>query len=59
MKRILLTISAIGLTACASGPKPMVDLKPIGDGLNFLGISVILAVLLALIGAFSLRGGGK
>ena len=58
MKKILFTIAAFGLTACESGPKPVVDLKPVGDGLNFIGISIILGILLALIGAFIMKGGG-
>lgn len=46
------------LTSCdvtqSSGP----SMSPIGDGLRFLGVALVVAVLVAVIG-MSRRGGGR
>jgi len=41
------------LAACAStGGNPGIDVRPIGHGLEFLGMSVVLAALVAVFGRF-------
>jgi len=59
MKKVTYLISALCLTACESGGGTSIDMGPVGDGLNFLGFSIVLGVLLALIGAFIMKGNGK
>lgn len=40
------------LAACAAGERPMVDVKPVGDGLTFLGMAGVLATLIVVFGKF-------
>ncbi|CAN5539729.1 hypothetical protein BH09VER1_BH09VER1_23930 [soil metagenome] len=53
MKSILtVLIGCMLLAACAVSriQRPMVDTRPVGEGLNFLGIAVVLAALVLVFG---------
>jgi hypothetical protein len=52
-----MTLSFV-LAACGKASSQSVSMAPIGDGLRFLGISAVVAVLVAVIGR-SRRGGGS
>ena len=53
MLGLLTRLSACGNTGSSSN-----NMEPVGDGLHFLGISAVVAVLVAVIG-LSRMGGGK
>ena len=55
MKRALLFVPLL-VIACKPVAKPLLDMQPVGEGLRFLGFSVVLAVLLVLIGLFLMKG---
>ena len=46
------------LAACSDTDNTSINMTPIGDGLHFLGICAVVAVLVAVIG-LSRTGGGK
>ena len=46
------------LSACGDTDSSSINMTPIGDGLHFLGICAVVAVLVAVIG-MSRTGGGK
>ncbi|MFZ4388272.1 MAG: hypothetical protein ACOYOI_08945 [Chthoniobacterales bacterium] len=59
MRKLILITPALALTACGSSGGSYVDLGPVESGLNFVGFSFVLGVLLAVIAAFIMKGGGK
>lgn len=59
MKKLICLLPALALTACESSGGSSVDMGPVESGLNFVGFSFVLGVLLAVIAAFIMRGGGK
>jgi hypothetical protein len=59
MKKLICLLPALALTACGTTGGSPINLGPVGDGLNFLGMSIVLAALVVVIGALIMRGGGK
>ena len=61
LKSLRTMIGIIGagtvLAACGEADSPSVSMAPIGDGLRFLGICAVVAVLVAVLG-LSRKGGG-
>ena len=58
--RTLLGVIGTGtlLVACGEAGGANISMTPIGDGLRFLGICAVVAVLVAVIGLSRSRGGG-
>ncbi|MEN8713513.1 MAG: hypothetical protein ABF384_01265 [Verrucomicrobiales bacterium] len=62
MLRFLLAVNGAGallvlLASCASPSDGAPSMAPIGEGLRFLGVALVVAVLVAVIG-LARRGGG-
>lgn len=49
---LLLFTHSLLFAACSSAPKAEVDVTPIGNGLTFLGLAVVLAALVLVFGRF-------
>lgn len=58
MRQIFTGLPMLLLTACHSVPGSPPDLSPVGDGLRFLGVALVVAVLVGVLG-LSRKGGGK
>ena len=54
-----LLLTSLLIAGCDGGGGGGVDMGPVGDGLTFLGLAIVLAVLLGIIATFFIKWGNK